>query len=171
MEQTLFLMYGYPGSGKSTFSRQLSGVRDISRVSSDELRARMWSDVEAGRDPKSAPVIFGAVSYMAERLLEAGRSVLYDINCNKHDQRMTAADAYKVRTIVIWVQTSAQDARAREASRLSDPNYTAIPQQRYDELVHDMEDPGEDEIVIHIDGSVPFEAQLSAFDEQLERLA
>jgi hypothetical protein len=131
----------------------------------------MWSDVGEGRDPKSAPVVFGAVSYMTERLLEAGRSAMYDINCNKHDQRMTAAGVYKVRTIVVWVQTSVEAARARETGRLSDPNYTAIPQERYDELVSDMEDPSADEIVIRIDGLASFEAQLSAFDEQLKELA
>jgi predicted kinase len=171
MQQTLFLMYGYPGSGKSAFSKQLSGARDVSRLSSDELREHMWSDMETGRKPENASAIFGAIGYMTERLLEVSRSVLYDINCNKHDRRMTVVGKYNVRTIVVWVQTPIENARTREMDRLSDPGYTAIPQERYDELVNDMEDPGADEIVIRIDGSVPFETQLKMFDEQLRELA
>ena len=60
MNLTLFMMLGYPGSGKTTFARQLAETYGMVRISSDDLRPYMYKDVAAIRDTRNNPLVFGA---------------------------------------------------------------------------------------------------------------
>jgi len=173
MRQTLFLLLGYPGSGKSTFSKQLSTVRDIIRVNSDELRRYMYDDIEAIRNTKNNPAVFGALDYVTEQLLSAGKSVLYDANNNRRRDRIASqklAAKYDADIIIIWVKTPLETAKQREGERALEKNYVRIPAERYKQLIERLQEPEASERVIVIDGLLPFAEQLQSFDAQLANI-
>lgn len=170
MKPTLFLLLGYPGSGKSTFSRQLAASEDIVRVNSDELRTYMFADTEQIHNPGNNTAVFGALDYVTERLLKANCSVIFDANNNRIKDRAKherlAADC-GAQTVVLWVKTPLEVARLRDKERESIPGYTPIPPKRYDEIVAALQVPIGEEKVIAIDGLVSFEEQLASFRAQM----
>lgn len=170
---TLFLLLGYPGSGKSTFGKQVSTARGIVRFSSDGLRDYMYGHSAAAHNPRNNPAVFGALDYVAAQLLAAGQSVLYDANNNRRrdrTRRQKRAAEYGARVVVLWVQTPLKVAKEREAERARDPNHLPIPPERYDRLASALQEPGSHEAVIAVDGLAPFSEQLRSFDEQLAAL-
>lgn len=173
MKPTLFLLLGYPGSGKSTFGKQLSVARGIVRFSSDDIRDYMYGHSAAAHNPKNNPAVFGTIDYMAVQLLVSGQSVLYDANNNRRrdrTRRQKLAAEHGARAVVLWVQTPLEVAKAREAERAGDPNHLPIPSERYDQLVSALQEPGPNEATIVVDGLAPFAEQLRSFDEQLAAL-
>ena len=174
MKLTLFLLLGYPGSGKSTFSKQLAEARGMVRVNSDELRRYMFKNVEAIRNPANNPAVFGALDYATEQLLAIGRSVIYDANYNRRSDRKDSeklAAKHSADTVILWVKTPVETARKREAERvLEDADILRIPPERYEQLINALQEPRPTEKVIVVYGLAPFEEQLRSFDEQLAAL-
>ena len=82
---TLYLTIGAPGSGKSTYSKNLIKDKDIKYLSSDELRAQL------GKDESDQTVTGQVFSYIKKKVveyLEIGDSVLIDAtNINKKDRK------------------------------------------------------------------------------------
>ncbi|HSX42648.1 MAG TPA: ATP-binding protein [Candidatus Saccharimonadales bacterium] len=171
MKTTLFLLLGYPGSGKSTFSQELEAARDLTRVNSDDLRRYMFEHIEQIHDPANNPAVFGALDYVTERLLQAGRSVLYDANNNRRAERskhQKIAELAGARMVVLWVRSPLETAWLRNQQRTPENGYPAIPRKRYDQIVHALEVPTDNEKAVIISGLEPFEVQLASFDVQLE---
>ena len=173
MKPTVFLMLGFPGSGKSTFARQLAEARTIIRISSDDIRPYMYTTTLAIRDIRNNPAVFGALDYVVGKLLTARMSVIYDANFNRRKDRKAhrlCAQRADARTILIWMKTPLEVAREREAGRATAGESLAIPSERYQQLVDRLQEPESEETVMTIDGLAPFEEQLRSFDEQLRRL-
>ena len=170
MNLTLFMMLGYPGSGKTTFARQLAETYGMVRISSDDLRPYMYKDVAAIRDTRNNPLVFGALDYMTEKLLDAGQSVVYDSNWNRMNDRKSArAVAAKrgAQAILVWIKAPLETARSREQERARAGEALAIPPERYEQLVARLQEPTSNEKVILIDGVMPFTEQLQSFETQL----
>lgn len=173
MRPTLFLMLGYPGSGKSTFARQLAEAEGLSRISSDDIRPYMYAAEKAVRNPRNNPAVFGALDYVAEKLLAAGLSTIYDANFNRRKDRekhRLYAEKIGARTVVLWIKTPLETARRRETVRAAAGESLAIPPERYRQLVDSLQEPAAGEDVVAIDGLAPFEKQLQMFNGQLAEL-
>lgn len=168
MNLTLFLLLGYPGAGKSTVSRGLAERFGLTRINSDDLRRYMYDNVEAIRNTHNNPAVFGALDYVAEKLLAAGQSVIYDANNNRRKDRIDAgklAAKYDARPVIIWIRTPLDVAKARNDGRTPDEGYGRIPEARYTQLVANLQEPMADETVIELDGlSAPGE-QVQAFED------
>jgi predicted kinase len=173
MKPVLFLLLGYPGSGKSTFARQLSAQTNSIRLNSDELRDYMYGHRPEVHDPKNNPAVFGALDYMAAQLLAAGQSVLYDANNNRYRERekhQKLAAEHGAVTVVLWVNTPLDIAKQRELQRRQDPNHLAIPDALYNRIAGALEEPRTTERAIIVDGQTAFADQLQAFTVQLADL-
>jgi len=173
VKPTLFLLLGYPGSGKSTVSRQLAAARGMVRINSDELRDYMYGHSAEVHDPKYNPPVFGALDYVTDRLLAAGQSVLYDANNNRRRERIKhekLAAQHSARMVVLWVNTSLDVAKQREAGRALDPNHLAIPPEIYERSARAFQEPTPEEAAIIIDGLSSADEQLRSFDTQLANL-
>jgi len=169
---TLFLMYGYPGSGKSTVARQLTAVNGFRRLSYDELRGRLWSDGDPHEVPGYQGIVIAALDYAAEQLLAAGVPVVYDVNNNQRQQRAAMgvlAERLQARVIVVWVQTPLAVARQRQSNRQLTENHR-MTAAKYQHLVDTMEPPVQTETVIKINGQQSIDEQLAAFAQQWSRL-
>ena len=169
MRQDLFLMLGYPGSGKSYFARQLAEQISAVRLNGDGVRHAMFEGEEA-MNPKNNPMVFGALDYAANQVLKAGYSVIYDASHNKYEDRekgRVLAGQYGVEPIIVWVQITKQTAKDRVASRERLPDQPFIRPERLDQLMKNLQPPKETEPCIKIDGTVPFDEQYQSFQQQL----
>src|SRR3954466_11125024 len=84
----LFIMlYGYPGTGKTYFARQLCENLQAAHVQGDRIRGELFA--EPRWDAQENGVINQLMEYMAGELLAAGMSVVYDTNALRASQRRT----------------------------------------------------------------------------------
>jgi len=171
--QYLFLMLGYPGSGKSTFSEQLAQDFGWLRFNTDEARRYMFTTEAETVDVKLNPYVNGALDYATEVALDAGFSVVNDSNHNLAQSRQKlkiVATQCGAKTIVIRMKTPLRVAKQREVNRRLESDYIAISDERYDVLVGLLEEPTNDELTISIDGEANYTDQLKSFKEQLDNI-
>lgn len=174
-------MMGHSGSGKSYFIRQLVKVVPLVRLNGDTLRIEMYGSVEEldrykSIDPTlSKEKIFNALNYAAKQVLSAGYWVVYESNNNKHSIRQGLegiAKEYDAVPVVIWVQTPPDLAIRRGQEREVTADSRRFDESKAREIVErhiaNTDEPGEEEHVIKIDGTIPFEQQYESFKKQLE---
>src|SRR4051794_33784590 len=101
---TLIILYGYPGSGKTHFSRQLSDAVSIAHVSGDRIRYELFE--KPHHDKQENDVVNHLMEYMAEEFLQAGVSVIYDANALRLSQRRALRDMARkahAQPVLIWL--------------------------------------------------------------------
>src|SRR5688572_25518988 len=86
----LIMLYGYPGSGKTFFSRQLTEQLQAAHVHGDRIRGELFE--KPRYDKEENDVIEQLMDYMTGEFLAAGLSVVYDINAMRNSQRRTLRD-------------------------------------------------------------------------------
>jgi predicted kinase len=174
---------GHSGSGKSFFVRELVKKVPAVRLNGDTLRIEMYGSTEEldryrVLDPTlSKEKIFKAVDYMAKQVLSAGFSVIYESNNNKRSIRQNLealANAYGAVPAVVWIQTSPEVAMQRIQEREETPDSRRWDEQAAREVVErhiaNTDEPGDDENVIKINGTVSFEEQFESFEKQLTEI-
>lgn len=174
-----------PGSGKTTFAKQLADKIGAVVLSSDGMRLAMWGSIEAIRmkhsDPeehmKANQAVFGAMNYTTSQILQAGQSVIYDANQSHRRERQDKYDiakAYGAVPVLVRVkvpyEVSLQRIQGREAS--SDARRISADKARelLDTFASKIEEPARDEPIIELSGEVSFEEQYSAFEQGLRDL-
>ena len=80
------MMIGLPGSGKSSFSKELAEFYNATIFSSDELRVEMFGDVN---DQKHNGELFAELHKRIKNCLRNGKNVIYDA-CNINYKRRMA---------------------------------------------------------------------------------
>jgi ribonuclease HI len=169
MKQTLFMMLGYPGSGKSHFAKRLAHQLGAVRINSDAMRSSVFDEPSEHYNAAGFRIVFGALDYAAHEILSVGHTVIYDANCNRRSERaknVAIANEHNADVYVIWVQTPPEEAAHRAANRELGADQVQITQARFNEIKEILEEPTDDEKVIKIDGTVSFEEQLKQFTNQ-----
>jgi len=176
----LVVFLGFPGSGKTYFSRQLAKELQAVTLNSDALRLSMFESleqIEAIRRTDTARLykdVFGAMDYATVQILRAGHSVVYDAQQTKREDRRgierTASEAGAI-PILVWLKTSretaikrAQEREQSDDSHRYDAKKIAYLVDRFDSVT-DLPDEGEN--VIEISGELPFEQQYAIFVRDL----
>src|SRR3989344_8227855 len=112
------VLYGFPGSGKTHFARQLCETIHAAHVNGDRLRYELFD--QPRYDKREDDVVEHIMQYMAEEFLNAGLSVIYDVNAMRINKRRTLRDmARKVHAepLLIWLQIDSDSAFARVSKR------------------------------------------------------
>lgn len=87
----LFLMLGIPGSGKSTFSRQLAEHEGFIYFNSDRFREAIFKDKTAQSYRRAGhAMVFGAMREATHQALRV-HSVVWDVNNNSYASRQQTA--------------------------------------------------------------------------------
>lgn len=173
-------MLGHAGSGKSYFARQLATEKKWVRLNGDSMRMALFgSREEAMKHPDSLTRtgVFKAIDYVAEHILQAGHSVIFDSNNNRKDIRLQHAELarkYGALPVVVWVQAPKELAVERTQQRdeavdqfKMDPDLAKSVVERH---MRNFDEPTGDELVVTIDGTEPFEKQLKTYNSQLENM-
>ena len=166
------MLYGYPGSGKTYFSRQLTDHLQAAHVQSDGIRHELFEEPRYDKPENS--IVTHLMDYMTEEFLNAGISVIYDVNAIRQAQRRQLREIARragAEPLLVWVQIDIESSFTRVARRdrrRSDDKYAmTLDRTTFDNLVNNMQNPQREESNVVISGKHPFKAQLSGFMKKL----
>lgn len=114
----LFATLGYPGSGKTFFSRRFAKDMNLFHLNSDRLRLEMFPKPKFTQAENAA--VFRMMDFLADELLKRGVSVIYDANSTLWIYRrrlQQIAKKNKARYLLLWFQTPVEVALKRIKKR------------------------------------------------------
>ncbi len=152
----LYLLVGYPGSGKTTTSKFIHELTGAVHLWADHERSRRFE--HPTHDHQENIDLYGALNRETRDLLRAGKSVIFDTNFNFYKDRKklrVLAAKEGAQSLVIWVQAPLELARKR-ATEHSDNQETRIwgnmPLERFERISSNLQPPKESEQPIILDG-------------------
>lgn len=166
-----FIMLGFLGSGKSYVSRWLAPHVGAVYLRADELRLAMFgADRPELYTPANKALVNNANRYAMTQILKSGlASVVYDANNNavslRADIARQAAE-HGATTVVVWVQTPLDIAKRRAKERELSEGHNLFEPNLVDKMAKRLEQPGDNELVITIDGLASAAEQQQSFDRQ-----
>lgn len=156
-QPTLYLMLGYPGAGKTTAAKTIHAVTGARHIWADQERQEMFARPKFGE--KESTVLYDVLNRKAQEFLASGMSVVYDTNFNHQrdrDKLRSLAATAGARTLIVWVETPLDLAKTR-ATEDETGNHTRVwgnmSTRDFDRLSHVLEEPGDDEPFIKLDGT------------------
>ncbi len=171
-QPTIFLLYGFPGSGKTFFARQLCEELQAAHVQGDRVRYELFDQPRYDRQENE--IVRHIMDYMTEEFIQAGMSVVYDINAMRAIQRKSLRDLaikYKAKSVLVWFQMDIDSAYDRVSSRdrrKADDKYTAeLDREQFDAITQGMQNPTSIESYVVISGKRTFHTQRSAIIKKL----
>lgn len=168
----LLVLYGFPGSGKTYFSRQFCQGVHAAHLEEDKIRKELFENPKYTKQENL--VVNRLMSYMAEEFLKAGLSVVYDANAMRTGQRRhlkELAKNNKAESVVLWLQVDADTAYIRNVKRdrrKSDDRYSAgYDVEGFKEVASMMQHPNENENYVVVSGKHTFSSQISTVMRKL----
>ena len=151
----LIILYGFPGSGKTFFSRQFSEEIGAATINSDMLRYEFFENPVYNREEDE--VVEHLSLFMASQFLHAGMSVVYDASALRQSQRRILKDIanrVKAEVIIVWLQIDVESAFNRVIQRdrrKADDKYNRqLDRTTFEDEINKMQNPvlNEDYVVI-----------------------
>lgn len=154
---TLYLMVGYPGSGKTTVARIIHELTGAVHIWADHERKTMFGT--PSHDKHESRILYDRLNKEAEQYLAEGKDVIYDTNFNFYKDRelmRQVAARYGAETKLIWVRTPKEiafqrasiDTHAQPTRILGD-----IPEREFKRMARNLQPPRADEHPIILDGT------------------
>lgn len=171
-QPTLFLLFGFPGAGKTYFARQFCGEVQAAHVQGDRIRHELFEQPRYDRQENE--IVSHLMTYMTEEFLQAGISVVFDVNAMRAGQRLKLRDLArknKCQTVLIWFQLDIESAFARVSMRdrrKSDDKYSApLDRTTFESVIGGMQNPSNIEDYMVVSGKHTFQTQKSAMMKKL----
>lgn len=172
---TLVMLYGFPGAGKTYFSRMFCESVQAVHMQADRIRAELFE--KPRYDKHENLIVTQLMNYMTEEFLNAGVTVVYDVNVMRQGQRAALRELAKhcrATPVLVWFQIDQETAYSRSTHRdrrRNDDKYAApIDRKSFDNIVSRMQNPGEGEDYVVISGKHTFNAQFTAVARRLREL-
>lgn len=169
---TLIMLYGFPGSGKTYFARQLCDDIQAAHIQGERIRFELFD--EPRYDRQENEIVSHLMDYMTEEFLNAGMSVVYDVNAMRMGQRRELRDLArkcKASSLLIWFQIDTESSFARTTRRdrrKADDKYTPpMDRKTFDSVAGAMQNPTTTEDYIVVSGKHTYPTQRSAFMKRL----
>jgi predicted kinase len=148
----LLFTCGYPFSGKSTLAKAVADTFDLALVAVDD---------QLERGPSSVPPVSGqeldwlrayrTALEATAAALGSGKSVIFDSvgHTRKNRQRLRRlAERVPARPLLIWLDLSPAEARARLQRNDSAPVRQQVPIESFERIVDEFEAPTPDEPLV-----------------------
>ncbi|MHB1864675.1 MAG: AAA family ATPase [Candidatus Saccharimonadales bacterium] len=160
----LLMLYGFPGSGKTYFSRQFADYVQAANLQSDRIRSELFE--KPRYDQQENNVIAQLMDYMSDEFLSAGVSVIYDTNAMRNVQRKALRDLARKHSavpVLVWFQVDVESAFSRNIKRdrrRADDHYAGgWDRTTFDSIVSYMQNPDYHEHPIVVSGKHNFTTQ------------
>lgn len=155
-QPTLYLMFGFPGAGKTTTAKIIEELTGAVRLSSDEVRVELFPEPLFSDEEHIA--LYAELNKRTEELLQSGKSVIYDANLNRYEHR---AEKYTIchqtgaKAQLIWLHTERELAKSRavQDSRSHLWPRSEQPETMFDRIADVVEPPTDSEHPIELDGT------------------
>ncbi|MEI8187799.1 MAG: AAA family ATPase [Candidatus Saccharibacteria bacterium] len=171
----LIMVYGYPGSGKSFFGRELSNHMQAAHIQSERIRSELFEKPNYSKQENQFVTQF--MDYMSEEFLKAGVSVIYDANANTQTKRRAINQLAKKTnsvSLLVWLQIDIDSAYFRASNRdhrkIDDKYSKTVNKKSFEDIIKKMENPSRNEDYIVISGKHTFKTQQSAIVKKLHDL-
>lgn len=168
----LLLLYGFPGSGKTYFSRQFTESVQVAHLEQDRIRYELFENPRFSKQENSA--LNRITEYMVNEFLQAGISVVLDMNAMRVSQRRSyreIARLSKASVLVVWFQVDADTSFLRNRSRdrrKNDDRYSlGYEVEQFKQLAAYMQHPEPTEDFVVVSGKHSFAGQMSSVIKKL----
>lgn len=168
----LIMLYGFPGSGKTYFARQLSDSMQAAHLQGDKIRNELFEKPRYDREENA--IIAHLMDYMTEEFLSAGISVVYDINAMRMSQRRSLRDMARragAVPLLMWQQidadTAFQRTIKRDRRRADDKFSPVLDKQGFERIAVNMQNPDLNEDPIVTSGKHVFTTQFNSLVKRL----
>lgn len=169
---TLILLYGYPGAGKTFLARQLCEDLNAAHVHGDRIRYELFE--QPRYDKQENQIVEHLMEYMTEEFLNAGISVVFDMNALRAAERKELrelARKHKADNLVIWLQIDADSAFDRvnkRDRRKADDKYTPpMDRNTFETFAGRMQNPQPNETYMVISGKHNYKTQRNSIIKRL----
>lgn len=171
----LVLLYGFPGAGKTHFSRQLSENLASAHVHGDRIRFELFEQPQYDRQENG--IVTQLMQYMTEEFLSAGINVIYDVNAMRKSQRASLREMARkkgAKTITVWFQMDADTAfdrtQKRDRRKADDKYAMEYTRDMFRRYITHMQQPEVTEDYIVVSGKHTYPSQQTSFFKKLMEL-
>jgi predicted kinase len=172
IKPTIFVMYGFPGSGKSYFGRQFADDSSSAYINEDVLRFEFIEKPTYDKEENST--VEHLSTYMLNNFLKAGVSVIYDCSNDRVAERKllhSIANQYKAEVVIVWLQIDTESSfdrvNNRDGRRIDDKYAEELDRTTFENRISKMQNPTEKEDFVVISGKHTFNAQKHAVYKKL----
>lgn len=168
----LVVLYGFPGSGKTFFGRQLATELNAVHINGDQLRFEFFDDPTYTKDEDD--VIDHLSLYMVSQFLQTGVSVIYDASTSRVSERRILKDLAmrsKADLIVAWLQIDIESSFMRVVKRdrrkVDDKYNRQLDRTTFESVISKMQNPRAGEDYVVVSGKHTFVSQKNAVMKKL----
>lgn len=170
----LILPIGYPGAGKTYFSRNFAESNNFVHLQEDLIRNRLYSKPSYSKEENEH--IEQVIDLMMELFLDNGKSVVLDSNLIKAKDRKAKreiANDYKARVITVWIQTDLDTAfdRAsnRDRRRIDEKYARNLNKEEFNSVIESLQRPAREDYAV-ISGKHDYKIQQNTVYKKFEML-
>lgn len=168
----MILLYGFPGSGKTYFSRQFCEEIQAAHLEEDRIRYELFEQPRFSRQENYA--LGRIMEFMTSEFLSSGISVVYDTNAMRLAQRRSLreiANKHKAQVLIVWFQVDADTAylrnQKRDRRKLDDRFAAGYNVDSFKEIAAHMQQPEATEEFIVVSGKHTYPSQRSGVIKRL----
>lgn len=154
---TLYLMLGYPGSGKTTTAKIIHELTGAVHLWADRERTSLYGEPTHTHDENLH--LYGLLNDETAQLLSLGHSVVFDTGFNFFADRehlREIAEAHNADCLVLWLTTHKHLAKERAIhnEHSATNGYPKLMKETdFERISRNLEPPQESEHYIELDGT------------------